>query len=208
MRADLKIIAGQVQPEWRVLDLGCGSGELLAHLKATKRVNGYGLDFDADNIGACIRAGVNVLEQDLNEGLANFEDDSFDLVVMTETIQAVADPVLMLQEMLRIASNCIVTFPNFGYWRCRAHLALRGRMPMAKHLPNDWHDTPNIHLCTFRDFEALCEDHRLPIAERFVVDADYHASPLMQWLPNLFGLTAYYRLTRDSHGRDAGTDRV
>ena len=139
-----------------MLDLGCGTGELLAYLREHKAVNGYGLDIDPDNINACIEAQVNVIEQDLNNGLANFPDDSFDTVVMTETIQAVTDPVTMLREMLRIGKNCVVTFPNFANWRCRVYLALRGRMPIAKHLPDDWYTTPNIHLCSFHDFEKLC----------------------------------------------------
>ena len=196
MRPDLALIADQIEPGTRVLDLGCGRGELLAHLQREKAVNGYGLDIDPDNIHACVCAGVNVLEQDLNAGLDNFPDDSFDTVVMTETIQAVAEPAHMLREMLRIARNCVVTFPNFGNWRCRLQLALSGTMPVARHLPDSWHSTPNIHLCTFRDFERLCAELEVPVAERFMVDADYRPRTLMKILPNFFGTTAFYRLNR------------
>jgi len=196
MRADLKIIADQLEQGSRVLDLGCGRGELLAYLREHKAVNGYGLDIDPNNINACIDASVNVIEQDLNMGLANFPDDSFDTVVMTETIQAVTDPVAMLREMLRIGRNCVVTFPNFANWRCRTYLALRGQMPMAKHLPDAWYNSPNIHLCSFHDFEKLCQGLDIPIAERFVVDTSYRPRPLMNLLPNFFGTTAFYRLTR------------
>lgn len=196
MRADLEIIARQIQHGSRVLDLGCGRGELLAWLQDHRSVNGYGLDIDPDNINACIQAGVNVLEQDLNLGLANFPDDSFDTVVMTETIQAVADPVFQLGEMLRIAKTCLVSFPNFANWRCRLYLATHGTMPIAKHLPNRWFDTPNIHLCSFKDFEELCRDQGITIDERFVVDANHRQRPMMNMVPNFFGVTAFYRLSR------------
>ena len=196
MRADLEIVAQQIEAGSRVLDLGCGRGELLAWLQRYRSVKGYGLDIDPDNINACISAGVNVLEQDLNLGLANFPDDSFDTVVMTETIQAVADPVFQLREMLRIANNCVVSFPNFANWRCRMYLATRGTMPIAKHLPNRWFDTPNIHLCSFKDFEELCGEQQIKIVDRFVVDAKHQPRPLMNKFRNFFGVTAFYRLAR------------
>lgn len=198
MRPDLEIVAKQIDQGSRVLDLGCGRGELLAWLQRFRSVNGYGLDIDPDNINACISAGVNVLEQDLNLGLANFPDDSFDTVVMTETIQAVADPVFQLREMLRIARNCVVSFPNFANWRCRLYLATRGTMPIASHLPNRWYDTPNIHLCSFKDFEELCQELDINIVERFVVDAKHQPRPLMNRFPNFFGVTAFYRLARSA----------
>ena len=196
MRPDLEIIAALVNPGARVLDLGCGEGDLLEHLQTNKQVNGYGLDVDPDNITTCIDKGVNVIEQDLNQGLHNFSDDSFDMVVMTETLQSVQLPDLMLDEMLRIGEECIVTFPNFGHWRCRLYLTLLGRMPIAKHLPHSWYDTPNIHLCTFRDFERLVKDRRLRLIERFVVSGDYLNRPLANLMPNFFGTTAFYRLGR------------
>lgn len=196
MRADLAIIADLVNPGARVLDLGCGEGELLARLKADKSVNGYGLEIDPDNITTCIRKGVNVIEQDLDAGLDNFADDSFDMVVMTETLQAVKAPVEMLKDMLRIGQECIVTFPNFGHWRCRTYLATRGRMPVSEHLPHSWYDTPNIHLCTFLDFERLCQVEGFNIIERFVVDAEHANRPLINRFPNFFGTFAFYRLGR------------
>ncbi|MEE8041926.1 MAG: methionine biosynthesis protein MetW, partial [Pseudomonadales bacterium] len=120
MRADLQIIADLINPNARVLDLGCGTGELLAYLQSAKGVNGYGIDIDPENIRQCISAGVNVIQQNLDEGLGNFSDDRFDMVVMTETLQAVRRPEALLDEMLRIGRECIVTFPNFGHWSCRA----------------------------------------------------------------------------------------
>ncbi len=122
MRPDISIIADLVTADSRVLDLGCGDGELLAHLRRTKGVNGYGLEIDPEMITSCITAGVNVIEQDLDQGLTNFPSDSFDLVVMTDTLQSVKRPDVMLDEMLRIGRECIVTFPNFAHWRCRLYL--------------------------------------------------------------------------------------
>jgi len=198
MRPDLAIIADLVQPGARVLDLGCGDGELLAHLQRTKRANGYGLEIDPAAITACVERGVSVIEQDLDEGLANFPSSSFDLVVMTETLQAVRHPAVLLDEMLRIGRECIVTFPNFGHWQCRLFLASRGRMPVARHLPHMWFDTPNIHLCTFQDFERLCHDKQVVIRERFVVDETYRSRRLMNRFPNLFGTIAFYHLGRSA----------
>lgn len=196
MRPDLAIIADLVNTGARVLDLGCGEGELLAHLQTAKDVNGYWLEIDPHNITTCLGKGVNVIEQDLDGGLGNFADDSFDMVVMTETLQSVKAPDHMIDEMLRIGTECVVTFPNFGHWRCRAYLATRGRMPIAEHLPHTWYNTPNIHLCTFKDFERMCNEKRLPIIERFVVNERHLSRPLANRFPNVFGHIAFYRLGR------------
>ncbi len=198
MRPDLTIIADLINPGARVLDLGCGDGDLLAHLQSNKQVNGYGLEIDPDNITTCIRKGVNVIEQNLDDGLENFSDSSFDMVVMTETLQSVKAPDLLIDELLRIGDECIVTFPNFAYWRCRLHIALRGRMPVSRHLPHSWFDTPNIHLCTFRDFEELCRVKKLVIIQRFVVDAAHVNRRLMNRFPNVFGAFAFYRLRKQA----------
>ena len=196
MRGELRIIAELVGEGARVLDLGCGDGELLAHLMREKGVTGYGLDNDAEKINASIRAGVNVIEHDLNDGLQRFPDGSFDVVLMTDTLQAVRAPARLLGEMLRVGAECIVTFPNFGHWRCRAQLATRGRMPVAWHLPHTWFETPNIHLCTFADFERLCEELGVAVADGFVVDRAYRRRAWMNRFPNLTGQTAFYRLAR------------
>ena len=196
-RPDLALIADMIESGARVLDLGCGTGALLAWLAAHKGVNGSGLEIDPLNISTCIERGVNVLEQNLDDDLSAFETGGFDVVVMTETLQAVRRPDRVLEEMLRIAPRGIVTFPNFAHWRIRAQLALRGRMPMNDALPHAWYDTPNIHLCTFDDFETLCSDTGIRINARTVVDRDYRSRPLLDALPNLFGTIAIYGLGRD-----------
>ncbi|MEM7077308.1 MAG: methionine biosynthesis protein MetW [Pseudomonadota bacterium] len=196
MRDDLNYIAQLVNRDARVLDLGCGEGDLLAWLQHNKNVNGYGLDVDPDNINICLRKGVSVIEQDLDAGLDNFPDNSFDMVVMTETLQSVKAPDHLVREMLRIAEECIITFPNFGHWQCRAHLLVHGRMPVSGHLPHAWYDTPNIHLCTLRDFERLCADLGVHIIQRRVLGTGRTQSFLTDRFPNLLGSVAFYRLGR------------
>ena len=196
MRPDLELVAKLIQPNSRVLDLGCGAGDLLQHLQQQKSVIGYGLDKDAENIQLCLSRGVNVIEQDLDGGLGNFQDDAFDMVIMTDTIQAVHQPQLLLREMLRVGRECVVTFPNFGHWRCRLNLAATGRMPVSEHLPHRWYDTPNIHLCTFNDFEALCAELRMAILQRRVVDQRHNEHSLINLAPNLLGSYGFYHLGR------------
>ena len=179
MRSDLELVAKLIQPEARVLDLGCGEGDLLDNLQQEKNVIGYGLDKDAENIRTCLSRGVNVIEQDLDQGLSNFNDDAFDMVIMTETIQSVREPERLLKEMLRVGRECVVTFPNFGHWRCRMQLAAKGKMPVSSHLPHRWFDTPNIHLCTFSDFESLCADLRMHIIQRRVVNQQHEELSLI-----------------------------
>ncbi len=196
MRHDLATIQQWIQPQANVLDLGCGDGTLLAHLRNTKNVFGYGLEINQDQILECVKNNVNVIEQDLDQGLDNFDNNSFDVVIMTQALQAVHFPDRVIDDMLRVGKECIITFPNFGHWRCRLYLALRGRMPVSKTLPYTWYNTPNIHLCTFKDFEALCFRKQLKILNRTVVDMNYRDGFLQRIFPNLFGETAIYRVSR------------
>ncbi|MCV6611852.1 MAG: methionine biosynthesis protein MetW [Amphritea sp.] len=196
MRADLDIIQEWIAPDSKVLDLGCGDGELLARLKQQKNIAGYGVEFDHDNITTCLEKGVNVIEKNIDEGLASIKDNSFDTVIMTQALQVMHRPDLIVDEMLRIGKECIVTFPNFGHWRARGYLAFRGKMPVSKFLPYTWYNTPNIHFCTFKDFENLCVERNIHILERTVVDNEHkHHWSIRLW-PNMLGEIAIYRITR------------
>lgn len=196
MRQDLQTLQQWIQPDCSVLDLGCGDGALLAHLRDTKNVFGYGLEIDQDKILECFKKNVNVIEQDLDWGLGNFENDSFDVVIMSQALQAVHYPDKVIDDMLRVGKECIITFPNFGYWGCRLYLMTKGRMPVSKQLPYTWYNTPNIHLCTFKDFEALCYRKHLKILNRTVVDMNYRDGFFMRMFPNLFGEVAVYHVTK------------
>ena len=195
MRNDLTIIQQWIKPESRVLDLGCGDGTLLLNLKKYARVEGYGLEIDPHQITACVEQGVNVVETDIDEGLARFADNSFDTVVMTQALQVMRQPHVVLDEMLRIGSECIVTFPNFGNWHTRIYLALRGRMPVTKQLAYQWYDTPNIHFCTVRDFENLCREKNIHIIHREFVSERILSRQIQGLWPNLFSETAIYHLS-------------
>ena len=196
LRPDLSIIQQWIRPESEILDLGCGEGELLSYLKNEKKVHGYGLEINPEKLTACIRNGVNVIEQNLDNGLGNFEDQSIDTVVMTQALQAVQRPDELLDEMLRIGKEAIVTFPNFGYWKTRFYLLLKGRMPMSDTLPYNWYDTPNIHMCTFRDFEILCREKGIRILNKTVVDDQHREHWSIRLWPAMLGEIAVYHITR------------
>ena len=196
MRPELELISEWIRPGARVLDLGCGDGALLAYLHQYRQVNGYGLEIDTANLVKCIQTGVNVIHADLEAGLADFGDASFDYVIMTQTLQAVKHTEALLDEMLRVGRQGVVTFPNFGFWRCRMQIALQGFMPVVKTLPYQWYDTPNVHLFTLRDFEELCRRKRIDILQRMVLDHAHRPHRGPQWWPNLLGEIALYRLGR------------
>ncbi|MCL5801439.1 MAG: methionine biosynthesis protein MetW, partial [Gammaproteobacteria bacterium] len=196
LRPDLEIISEWIAPDSRVLDLGCGDGSLLAYLHASRRVNGYGLEIDEDKILKCIESGVNVIQTDLDAGLSDFDADSFDYVVLSQTLQAVLYPERLLDEMLRVGREGIVSFPNFGYWPNRLQILWGGHMPVSRNLPNEWYNTPNIHLCTLKDFERLCAKKGITILQRTVVDQAHRTNWWMRLLPNLLGEIALYRFPR------------
>lgn len=196
LRHDLCRIGEMVAPGSRVLDLGCGDGALLKYLQEALQVTGYGLEIDDDNVALCVKAGVNVIQTDLDAGLSDFDDNTFDYVIMTQTLQAVHYPDRLLDEMLRVGRAGIVTFPNFAHWKNRLQLLLGGQMPMSRILPNPWYSTPNIHLCTVKDFEKLCGERGIRILQRTMMNHAYQEHPADNLLPNLMGRVALYRFDR------------
>ncbi len=196
-RPDFAAIAGWVRSGAKVLDLGCGDGSLLRYLNTTRKIRGYGVEISDENILACAKNGVNVLQNDLETGLSGFESNSFDYVILSQTLQAMRHSERIMKEMLRVGREAIVTFPNFGYWKHRFEL-LKGRMPVSGSLPYQWFDTPNIHLCTIADFESFCRDYGMRILERVVM----HDDDIIDVLPNLRGTLAVYRVERETSLRD------
>jgi methionine biosynthesis protein MetW len=198
LRPDLAIIKQWISPGARVLDLGCGNGALLRALRDECQVEGYGLEIEPDNIVSCLKAGINVIQLDLDAGLDDFDDQAFDYVIMTQTLQAVHFPDRLLEEVLRVGKQGIVTFPNFGFWKNRLQLGLLGHMPVSRALPSQWYNTNNIHLCTLKDFERLTRQRDIRIQERVVVDYAHRTSTQISFLPNLLGEIAIYRCQRNA----------
>ncbi|MCC7082865.1 MAG: methionine biosynthesis protein MetW [Burkholderiales bacterium] len=190
-RSDFTVIARWIPQRARVLDLGCGDGSLLQFLAHTRAVQGYGVEISPENIVACVRNGVNVIQNDLETGLAEIETDSFDFVILSQTLQAMRHTEAIVDEMLRVGRQAIVTFPNFGYWRNRLAVAC-GHMPVSDNLPYEWYDTPNVHLCTIDDFERFCARRKIRICERVVLNDGAEVAVA----PNLFGQLAVYRFER------------
>jgi methionine biosynthesis protein MetW len=190
-RYDYELIGSWIPERSRVLDLGCGDGVLLAGLTATHGTSGYGIEIDAANVLASVKNGVNVVQTDIEAGLASFGDNSFDFVILSQTLQAMRNAESVLNEMLRVGREGIVTFPNFGYWRHRLDI-LRGHMPVSKSLPYSWYDTPNIHLCTVKDFEGLCAKVGAEILDERVL----HEGRTVNVMPNLFGSLGVFRFRR------------
>jgi methionine biosynthesis protein MetW len=188
-RPEFAAIAEWVTPGAKVLDLGCGDGSLLKYLREARDARGYGIEIADRNIVACMKNGINVIQMDLESGLSGFEPRSFDFVILSQTLQAIKNIEQMVSEMLRVGKHGIVTLPNFGYWRHRLQI-LSGNMPVSEDLPYQWFDTPNIHLCTFDDFENFCCSQAVDILERRVM----HDAQVVTFLPNLRGSLAVYRL--------------
>lgn len=195
-RIDLAIIEQWITPQSRVLDLGCGDGALLRQLLDSKQIKGYGLEIDSHLINECMQKEVNVIEHNLDHGLEDFETNSFDTVLMTQALQVLHRPDLVIDEMLRVGKECIVTFPNFGNWHARTYLYMHGRMPVTKQLSYQWYDTPNIHFCTIKDFEALCIEKSITFLHRAVVAERFPDRLLKDLWPNLFAETAIYHLSK------------
>ena len=192
-RTDLEHIINWVPSESRVLDLGCGEGELLEALIHAKQVSGVGVDIDISNVAKALDRGLQVLQQDMELGLDNFSAKSFDAVIVAYSLQVLSQPHELLDRVADIGIEVIVSFPNFGHWRSRLALLLGGKMPKTRSLPYNWYDTPNIHFCTIADFEALCRELQITILEKRTMGPVDLLSSL--W-PNLFAKSATYRVKR------------
>jgi methionine biosynthesis protein MetW len=190
-RHDFDVIAGWVREGARVLDLGCGDGSLLQHLANTRNTRGYGIERDPERFTACVANHINVLQIDLEQGLAGFKDGEFDYVVMSLSLQAIRNTEGLLAEMLRVGREAVVSFPNFGYWRHRVSIN-EGHMPVSDSLPYQWYNTPNIRFFTMTDFEQLCEKREIKVLERAAFDDDR----VIELDPNNFASLALYRLGR------------
>ncbi len=195
LRLDLQIISDWIPDGARVLDLGCDDGSLLKALQQ-RGVTGYGLEIDNSKFADCIKAGVNVIQADLDQGLPQFADQSFDFVILSQTLQAINHPDFLLEEIVRVGKQGIIGFPNFGHWQCRVQLALGGHMPISRTLPNAWFNTPNIHLCTVQDFENLCQSKAISILNRSIVNHAHKDTLGTRLLPNLFGQIALYQIKK------------
>ncbi|MCA0400673.1 MAG: methionine biosynthesis protein MetW [Proteobacteria bacterium] len=198
LRADQRLIFDIVSSGARVLDVGCGDGVLLDHLARAKGVDARGIELSREGVASCVAKGLAVIQGDADTDLTDYPDDCFDTVILSQTLQATRRPRHVLEQMLRIGRNAIVSFPNFGHWRIRTHLLLHGRMPVTENLPDSWYDTPNIHFCTIRDFVALAGEVNAEIVRAEALDATGRPMGVKMpwWFWNLMGEQGVFLLAR------------
>ena len=187
LHLNYSIITKMVEENSHILDLGCGSGELLQMLKDKINVKGLGIDINQDNIISCLKKGLSVIQGDIDIGLKEFTDKSYDYVILNQTLQTTHHPEYVMQEMLRVGKKCVISFPNFAYWRVRFHLFFKGQMPKSRILPFEWYNTPNIHLLTVSDFFEFAKKRNIKILKSiYTSKAKIKKFPLTKFLPNFF----------------------
>ena len=188
-RYDFPIIENWTHQNSKVLDLGCGDGSLLNYLKEKKDIKGFGIEKNKDNWLLSLKNNIDVIQMDLEAGLAGFETNSFDLVILSRTIQSMNHIEEIIHEMMRVGKEVIITFPNFGYWKNRFQI-MQGNMPVSNELPYKWFETPNIHLCTIQDFDNLCRENKIKVEQRLILTD----KKSVNFYPNFFGALALYKL--------------
>ncbi|MGH6983522.1 MAG: methionine biosynthesis protein MetW [Stellaceae bacterium] len=194
LRGDLRLVGSMIEPSTRVLDIGCGDGELLYYLVHSKGVDGRGMELSQSGVNSCVRHGLSVIQGDADNDLEDYPSDAFDYVVLSQTLQATRRPRDVLLNLVRIGRHAIVSFPNFGHWRIRLGLLIAGRLPSTALLPYPWYDTPNIHLCTIRDFALLCRDEGIRVERS--VSLDRSGRPYTRALANLMAEQGLFLLSR------------
>jgi methionine biosynthesis protein MetW len=205
-RVDLLVVADMVAPGAKVLDIGCGDGELLRLLSETRNVDGRGIELSREGVNQGVAKGLAVIQGDADTDLSDYPNDAFDYVILSQTLQATRQPRVVLEHMLRIGRNAIVSFPNFGHWRIRLQILFGGQMPRTDNLPYAWWESPNIHFCTIKDFRELCEVIGAKMEKSVALNA--WGAPIRLnvpwWFWNLFGEQAVFLLSRNGHHRNGG----
>ena len=163
MKQEFKIISNLINKNTRVLDVGCGDGTLMEYLKNSRKIDIRGIEISKNNVQKCLSKGLTVIEGDAEKDLLQFPDGSFDFVILSQTLQAFLNPEIVIKELLRVGKKAVVTIPNFGFWKVRLHLLLKGTMPITKNLPDEWYNTPNLHMCTLKDFYNFCENRNIKL---------------------------------------------
>ena len=194
VRKDFDLISEWIEPNSRILDLGCGDGSLLKLLNSKRNVTGYGVDSSIDKTIKSIDNKINIINSNINDNLGFFKTKSFDYVVLAQSLQVVENPISLIKEMLRVGNEVIISFPNMGYWRSRLYLLLKGEMPVTDELPYSWHSTPNIHLCTIKDFKKMCTKNNFKITDE-IINNSYGANISSKSRSNLLGVSAIFRIT-------------